>query len=226
MQALNLGLGAVSPGFLLDHDALIEYVNRGKFVILQVMAARASENSRLKPSHRMGELYDTRHNEFISEPAAWVRIMNEEPEKFPFYVAQSQNSWVGDNLRLLEKITVPVILFWQSIREIVEDPTDLQAKNGWFALGEFPHAVDGKSLEVIRRFCDGFAHCTSKRNFNFPLISRFTGKNIEIDYSKGLERGSAGFDWKETRNHYYHSNEMNEDAVPELITAIRQLDKL
>src|SRR5690606_41054750 len=49
MPALNLAVGGAGPGFYAQYPRLIEAMNRGRFVILQCMAARHAGNSRFEP---------------------------------------------------------------------------------------------------------------------------------------------------------------------------------
>ena len=43
----NLGVGGGHPGFFLKHPTLFDYINKSKFVVLQVMTGRCSENERM-----------------------------------------------------------------------------------------------------------------------------------------------------------------------------------
>ena len=219
MPVLNLGLGGATPAFYGSHKELIEYTNNGKFLILQVMAARGEPNSRFQESDKIEHLYDLHRGDEVSSFFAWGRALKEEPGRVPLYMAESRNSWVRGYLDILSKVKVPVILFFFSHSDI-DTPINLQASNGVELLGGFPQLVDRRSLEIIKELSTKFVSCRSKRNQGHPYISRFTGKPVEIDYSK---LGVSGATFKETHNDYYHTDEMNEDAVPELLAAIRTL---
>ena len=45
LPALNLGYGGAGPEFFLGQEALLPYLNRARFVVLQVMSARSQSNA-------------------------------------------------------------------------------------------------------------------------------------------------------------------------------------
>ena len=49
LRSLNLAVGGTGPGIYTLYERLIEAMNRGRFVILQCMAARHAGNSRFEP---------------------------------------------------------------------------------------------------------------------------------------------------------------------------------
>ena len=96
MRAVNLGLGSATPAVFLD-ERLLEVINGGRFLVLQVMAARQCSNSRL---HSLGTdlVRDRRHGDDIPAHMAWQRILEEERTELDRYIAESQQSWI-DALR-------------------------------------------------------------------------------------------------------------------------------
>jgi hypothetical protein len=66
IAAPNLALPAAGPGFYAANDAMPGLVNKGKFVILQVMAARAEANSRYAAAGYCETVRDRATGEVVS----------------------------------------------------------------------------------------------------------------------------------------------------------------
>jgi hypothetical protein len=221
LKALNLGLGGITPNSYAKYDAVIDYINCGKFLIWQVMTARSEANSRFTPTNDVGMTVDRVKGDITSGFDSWSRIINEEPQNLALYVAQSRNSWISASLDLIARIKVPIILFWFSQRpiDVVES---VSLEKGFGLMGGYPHLIDRATLDAVRVHCDAFAECYSERNFIFPFVNRFTGEpGVKIDNAKVGTDKSSTLVW--TENHYYPSPEMHEDAVPPLLEAIRAL---
>jgi hypothetical protein len=134
-------------------------------------------------------------------------------------VAQCRNAWVSAYLELIEKIKVPVLLFWFSPRPVATE-VDYQASTSRGVIGEFPQLVDRCSMDTIRPLCGGYVECFSRRNFDYEFVNRFTGeKGVVLDYSK-LGNGATIID---RRNRYYPSQEMHDDAVVPLRNALASM---
>lgn len=231
LEAVNMGLGGGSPSAFADEPALIDVVNNGKFLILQVMRASAEANSRFTPTRQLGLVRDNRTAEDIPLIQAWSAALEEEPMKARLLVAESQNAWIKGYLDLLKKVEVPVILFWFSPREIDVPEPDWSRLLGHSSafVHEYPSMVDRATLERVLRLCDSPEICAdyvevrSGRGREFEFISRFTGEQTEIDYSR---MGVGDFKIKKTRNTAtsYWSQEMHQDAVAPLLEAIHRLD--
>lgn len=230
-EALNLGLGGGSPSAFAEEEALIDLINGGKFLILQVMRASAEANSRFEPTRQLGLVKDVRTAEAIPLTQAWAAILQEEPSRAPLFVAESQNSWVEAYLDLLAKVEVPVILFWFAPREVDVPEPDFGRLLGNFSpfVHEYPSMVDAALLERVRKLCGtpdicaAYVEVRSDRGREFDFISRFTGEPTEIDYSK---MGLGELAIKKSRNTAtsYWSQEMHQDAVAPLLEAIQGLD--
>src|SRR3546814_19343093 len=87
---------------------------------------------------------------------------------------------------------VPVLLFWFAPRA-PDEAIDAAAVGPAALLGRFPQLVDGVALAAVREACEGYAECRSERNAGHPLVSRFTGEPVELDYARlhGLGRSAA-----------------------------------
>ena len=236
MPALNLAVGGAGPGFYLQYDRLIEAMNRGRFVILQCMAARHAGNSRQKPIRGVEFVADVKAGDSLPSWLGWKRIVVEEPERLMEYVDETRKAWVSASLALISQLSVPVIFFYYSRRapdyEIdmasVEKQAELIRKgedNSPFIEGlmsDFPHLVDGACVDRVKAACAGYAECLSGRGMGQELRSRFTGEPIgEVEHS------ALGSEFERlphmTHNVYYPSAEMHEDARDALLPVVRQV---
>ena len=218
IPVLNLALGAVGPGFYLAHPELIDQINKGRFLILQVMSARNEASSRFEPTAVIEMLKDRTTGDVMHSGAAWAVVKAESEDSAQQYVDEVLKTWVANYVALLERIKVPVILFWYSQRASDAVQHTVAADLDW-TMGVFPQFVDNASLTQIRQLVDGFAECASTRNTGHPLVSRFTGEPVVADYSVF----GRGMEHQETTNPYYPSPEMHEDAAAELHTAIQSM---
>jgi hypothetical protein len=236
IPVLNLAVGGVGPGFYTLYDRLIEAMNRGRFVILQCMAARHAGNSRLEADGYVEFVIDRRIGESVPSWSAWKRIVVDEPENLLRYAQESRRAWVDISLQLLSRIKVPVVFFYYSRRpadyEIDMAAIDAQRErirlgtdSGPFVeglMGDFPHLVDGPSVREVAAACAGYAECLSSRGMGQPLISRFTGQPIGE-----LEHGALGDEFTKlprmSHNTYYPSAEMHEDARDALLPVVRRV---
>jgi hypothetical protein len=236
MPALNLAVGGAGPGFYTLSDRLIEAMNRGRFVILQCMAARHAGNSRYRPDGYIEFVTDSRTGESIPAWASWRRIVVEEPENAMRYVTEARQAWIDISLDLIARLTVPVIFFYYSRRSpdyaIDQDAVREQAErirrgedkdpfvHG--LMGDFPHLVDGACVQAVAKACDGYAECLSARGMGQPLVNRFTGELLgEVEHSA---LGDEFVDLPHmSHNTYYPSAEMHEDARDALLPVIRTL---
>ena len=220
IPALNLAQGGCSAGFYLMNDELLNVINKGRFVVLQVMTARVEGNSRIAPFGFADSVRDRKTGEAVSAIEAWRRILMEgERDKAPAYVAESLENWRHRYRDLLAKIKVPVIFFYFAFKPL-DEPVKYAATNFDDFILPFPQFVDGRSVEELAKLCDTYVECRSTRNFNHPLTSRFTGKQVEVDLGDLLPhlRGH-----KVGTNHYYPSPEMHEDGARVLVDAVRGL---
>ena len=216
MRAVNLGLGSATPA-VFSNDGVLRVINSGRFLVLQVMAARQCGNSRLQ-SLGTDLVRDSRHGDDIPAHMAWQRILEEEPSNLDRYIAESQTNWIDQYEQLLRQIDVPVILFYFSVKQKDTDPP-LDAKNANALLEPFPQLIRESSIDTVAARCDDFIECTSTRNHGHYLKSRFNGEPVEVDNSVLDPRMTVR--WK--RNWYYPSPEMHEDAAASLLRAAAAL---
>lgn len=236
LPALNLGYGGAGPEFFVRQEALLPYINRARFVVLQVMSARSQSNSyyecggleyvTLRDGGRRLGAYNA-FDELVRGPRFVQRLplpprirrtvanalLRPDP-RVPGLVAELQEAWLASCLTLLERITVPVVLLWFSRRA----PAYTQRYGtAVMTLGEFPHLVNEAMLARLRPACAGYAECVTVRGSPQTLYSRFTGEPTSVrpsDDRKDLDRDR----WR--KNGYYPSPEMHEDAAAALLPVL------
>lgn len=237
MPGLNLGVGGTGPGFYTQYDSLIDAMNRGRFVVLQCMAARQESNSRFEADGYVEFVKERSTGESFGSSIAWKRIAAEEPDQALRYVAETRLSWIETSRKLIERLKVPVIFLWFAQRKPAY-PFDPDAMEEQFRAhtegrdeayfieaisSDFPHYVDDWTAGAVATMCAEQVECISSRGMNQPIISQFTGKPIE-----GISQEDAAARPELTGrvngiNRYYPSPEMHEDAAQALLPAIRRV---
>jgi Domain of unknown function (DUF6473) len=233
---LNLGYGGAGPEFFLGQEALRPYINCARFVVLQVMSARSQSNSYYdcgglefvtlrRDGRRMGA--KAAFDELLRGPDVLARLplplrirsrlgkLAARPAARAL-VTEIRAAWVASNLRLLERIEVPVVLFWFSKRGPGYRESYTVSRK---LFGEFPHLVTPRMLDRIRPQAATYVECVSGRGSPQALVSRFTGQPVTVN--PALDRPDLAVrPWPE--NHYYPSPEMHEDAARALFeTCVR-----
>ena len=213
MPGWNTGVGGISAAFYNAHPAIIDYANRGKFAVVQVMSARLASNDRIQTTPAAQTVFDSRHGDMVEPELAWARIEKEEPEKLDIYIAQSRASWARDYEELLRALTVPTVLLWFAARPIDAGGASIR-QVGSTAATAFPQYIDRTDVQKIRDRADAMIVCVTSRGSGYPLISRFTGKRVTVTYPT--------VNLVEDTNNYYPSPEMHEDAAIQLLPVARK----
>lgn len=214
MPGWNTGVGGISAAFYNAHPAIIDYANRGKFAIVQVMSARLASNDRIQTTPAAQTVFDSRHGDMVEPELAWARIEKEEPEKLDIYIAQSRASWARDYEELLRALTVPTLLLWFAARPIEAGGRSIR-QVGSTAATAFPQYIDRSDVQKIRDRADALIVCVTSRGSGYPLVSRFTGKRATVTYPTVHQ--------VEDTNSYYPSPEMHEDAAVALEAVLRDM---
>jgi hypothetical protein len=214
LSPLNLGFAGAGPRYFLHHRNLLNYVNRGRFAVIQVMSGRSEDNS----------LFDTGGLELLTRRSdgrqigaqpAWEELLaTESHERVQAIVAETRDNWVNSYRALLAEIRVPTIVFWFSIRP--PDYEEDYSSDIYRFFGEFPQLVNRPMIERIKDLGDEYVECISERGLPQPLVSRFTGEPVSVAH-----RADLGGRWK-AFNPYYPAPEMHEDAAAALIDACRR----
>lgn len=235
LPSLNLGYGGAGPEFFARQPGLLDYVNRGRFLILQVMSGRSQSNA-LFDSGGLEYLVRRRdgtprganqaYQELLEGPRA-LRSFGRVGRVLARMVAtprarrvaeETRQAWIESHRKLLEQVRVPVVLLWFSKRV---PAYTLHTRNlrGYFA--DFPQLIDEPTLAAVKPLCDAYVACVSSRGMPQPLVSRFTGQPTSIDPARDRPDLAGSARW--THNHYYPSPEMHEDAAAALLAACRRL---
>ncbi len=231
IPALNLGYGGAGPEFFLKQDSLLPYLNRARFVVMQVMSGRSQSNMlydcdgleyvRLhKDGRRLGA--GEAFAEMLRGPDAVYNL------PLPFRVRRKlanlaarpharavvsdlRDAWVQSSLDLLERIEVPVILLWFSKRQpAYHEGYSTQSQ----LFGEFPHMITPDMLARLRPKVAAYVEAVTSVGSPQPLFSRFTGEPTTINPAN--DRPDLAVEpWSE--NLYYPSPEMHRDAAHSLL---------
>jgi hypothetical protein len=233
LPVMNLAVGGAGPGFYPQMDTVIEAMNRGRFVVLQAMSGRSESNARYAANGYVEFVRDRATGEVVTSSDAWHTLAAENLDAAEQRVAESRQSWIESSHRLLSRLTVPVIFFWFSRRtpDYTVDRAAVAAqlqqraageKTSFFVdglVGEFPQLIDRATMRAVADRCAGYAECYSSRGMNQPLINRFTGQPFA---DAGLKLGPEyGIDY--TKNAYYPSAEMHEDAAAALLPVVQRV---
>lgn len=230
LPVLNLGYGGAGPYFFLKHPSLLDYINRAKFVIVQVMSGR-SESNLLFDSGGLELLTRRSDGVKVGADAAYRALLEDSiwrkmpigkryfqradsllgDKKVKRIVTETRRNWVSHYQELLDKVTVPKILFWFSKRSPQYQEQYDRLSN---LFSDFPQLVNAKMVSEVEETCDEYVECVSQRGMPQLLISRFTGKPVTIDPSAD-RKDLGGKLW--THNAYYPSPEMHVDATQALI---------
>jgi hypothetical protein len=214
LPVLNLGAAGAGPLFFLRRPRLLEYINRARFAIVQVMSARSEDNSYFES---LGTGYLTRRSDgskAVADPAYQELLETKSEEFVRELVAETRANWLRHSRGLLAKIQVPTILFWFSKRSPAyrEDYSDVQS-----LFGPFPQLVNAAMMANLRPQADGYAECVTSRGLPQPLFDRISGAPTTVADLPHLG-GQV-----HTHNTYYPSPEMHEDAAAALRGSVRSM---
>ncbi len=229
IPALNLGYGGAGPEFFARQTALADYINRGRFAIVQVMSGRSQSNS-LFDSGGLEYLVRRSDGARMGAAAAYDRLLGGPQglglRRLPLMgrlvrlftvprmrriVAETRSGWIESYRRLLDGIRVPTVLFWFSKRlpAYEEDYASVPA-----LFGEFPQLVNSEMVDAVRGMSDAYVECVTEKGSPQPLRSRFTGEPVSVDPAADRDDFRTQGLW--THNHYYPSPEMHQDALDAL----------
>jgi hypothetical protein len=203
----NLGIGGAGPYQFLYSKRLMEYINDSNIAIIQVMSGRSVPNSLF--SKGGGVVIRRLDNKKIACDLAYQELIDNNDLSFvKKIIKETRENYIVGYKELLKKIEVPKILFWFSKRK--PHYVDNYASQH-VLFNDFPQLVNLQMVEEIKKYCDEYVECVSKRGMPQKLISRFTGKPYFADFSKC----SKYFAYQKPRNfnNYYPSPEMHEDAA-------------
>ena len=202
LPVLNLGIGGAGPLFYLKRKKLIEIINNGNFIIIQIGSARGESNSLFESLEKGAKIRRRSDGALISSEQAYDRLIKTiDKNKLIEIINETRSNWINNYIKLFKLIKVPKILFFFSGRKPqYEDGY----QNSWQLFNKFPQLVNSEMVEELQKYSNDYVECITNRGLPQQFISRFTGKPIELESLKGI---------KKTHNKYYPSPEMHIDAA-------------
>lgn len=216
LPVLNLALGGLGPSFYLYNSFLLDYVNRGRFAIVQVMSGRSESNSLFETDGFEYLKWRSDGRQMGAQPAYQELLETRDREFVRQVVEETRQNWVKNYQLLLNKIRVPKILFWFSHRA----PDYSEKYNNVHSLfGHFPHLINRDAIEQVRPFCDDYIECISDRGMPQLMLDRLTGDPICLEFTA---RRKDLKDKKSFYSNYYFSPEMQREAAQNLMVACQK----
>lgn len=212
LDVLNFGRGGAGPSFFLNlqsHEKFLEFLNNARFVIIQVLSGRSQENS-LYATEGLGMYYKRTDGTRINANDAYRELLQTKDRKLiKKIVSETRNNWANNFQELLQEITAPKILFWFSERKPSYREKYTSLDKLW---GAFPHLVNKKMVNRLRKYCDDYVECVTNRGKPHILVNRFTQTPTQVVEPSGQV-------WK--KNNYYPTPEMHIDAANSLIESCK-----
>ena len=200
LGTLNLGSGGKGPEYFLRRPELLEEVNRCRLAVIQVMSARASDNSLFQS--QKGGAWGVRVDTGATSPNALLIVTDllaEGRRREAGQIArESQQTYVQSMKKLFDAVKPPKVLFWFSYRK---PPPAIKGYRRMIHV--FPHMVDRRMVGQIRRSADGYVALSSR--VGIPQVIRDdAGNTVAV-------------------NNYYPSPEMHRLAADPLTRTLQNL---
>ena len=228
---VNLGYGGAGPRFFLERPALLDVMNAGALVVLQVMSGR-SESNQLFEAGGLEQVTRRSDGRVLSADDAYTELLRGHPPRLPpplgrlgrvafapaevtSIVAETKRAWMASMIALIEAIRVPVVLLWFAKRRPWVQATQKgmwtwQRYDGAGALlGGFPHLIGPRELGPIRRAADAYVEVVTARGSPHPLRDKSDGTPVTIDYG----HNRPDLVGQTSEDAYYPSPQMHEDAA-------------
>ena len=212
MPVLNISHGDAGPAFFQTNERLLSYLNDACFVVVQVMSGRSESNSRFE-SDGVGFYRRRRDGQQMGCDQAFAELLRTASKlDVKAVVEETRQSWISSYRTLISSISTRKVLLWFSTRspQYVESYASL---SGLF--GPFPQLVNRMMVDDVRRDCDRYVECVSKKGLPQPLLDRFTGEPVTITDPWTPQPWS--------KNWYYPSPQMHDDAADALEATCRDL---
>jgi hypothetical protein len=207
-QILNFGVSAAGPQYFLENRAIIDMANQGDKVILEVLSARSSSNSKFKSiggknifKHvETGKEY---HERDVYPPLYETGQIDEAAA----LIDESRATWVAQMKELIALFEKPVYLLWHSKRDA--DYKENRANYGGH-ISKYPQMVNQDMLDQLTGSVEAVIYATKVGDLDTEFRSRYTGEP-EICRVGQVERKSWG---------YYPSQDMVYDTACKVDDAI------
>lgn len=179
-SALNLGHGGGKATYYLHSPSVLDYVNRGRAAIVQVMSARGIGNDLLEPVSDANislRLTWSPTSSPMFANHAWDLIVRKFGlEAALKLAAQSQRRWLNETQRLLSLIAVPIVLVWISRRS---PDWEYGTTHPPGFVGVFPQLVDRWMVDDAKRHVSAYVECITVAGE--PIAEYHEGSGRVID---------------------------------------------
>jgi hypothetical protein len=212
LAGANFGIGGAGPETFLLDPVLMDVINNARVAVVQVMSGRSAPNRLYETARGTSSLRrrDRPGDKFVWAESVWDEILKEFPkDEVAALIEDTRNNWVRLMQELLDAIKIPKILLWVSTRK-PDFNFDLSSRKT--ALGPFPHFVNLRMVDALRRRVDAYVDATSSRGTPQPLFNRFTGELASIYRPEGGFRYNSG----------YPSPEMHVDIAEALVPTLKK----
>ena len=214
IDVLNLGHGGKGPSFHLGTEGVMDYVNRAKLVVVQILSGRSQSNS-LFTLDRHG-MYGTSRGQKMSADNFYNWLLEQDAETIAEVVAETRANYVASMKKLLDAIKPPKILFWFSVRTPKYD--ERHEPPAWRLFGEFPQLVNAEMVAELRGHADRYVECVSRNGLPQNIVDRNGAPAEFLSHMKSpTEPVMSG------ENTYYPSPEMHVEAAALLAPVCRML---
>lgn len=234
LGTLNLGSGGKGPQYYLQNPQTIELVNQAKLAVVQVMSGRSISNSVFQSTRggrsgiRRSNGKNTTANIIFYELISGQDPRGLEPTFLQELVTETRENYVKTMVELLDKIQVPTILLWFSVRspnyQEVYPAVWPRQLNRWIEtvsngklglwrrrnetrvekfLGDFPHLVNQAMVDQLKPRCDRYVEYVGSPGLPQPLTT-YDGKSL-------------------APNIYYPSPEMHQAVYEKLLPVCQPL---
>lgn len=234
LDTLNLGSGGKGPQYYLQNPQTIELINKAKCAVVQVMSGRSISNSVFQSSlggrsgTRLSNGKKTTANIIFYELISGQDPRGLDPAFLKTLVAETRENYVNTMIELLNKIQVPTILLWFSVRspdyQEVYPAVWPRKLNRWLEhisngkvglwrrrhetrvenfLGDFPHLVNQTMVDQLKSHCDRYVEYVGNSGLPQPLTT-VDGKSL-------------------APNIYYPSPEMHQGVYEQLLPVCQTL---
>jgi hypothetical protein len=214
IDTLNLGRGGAGPEFPLENPALMEHINGSRIVIVQVFSGRSQSNSLFRMAGQTMCGTNLANGSECSADQFYTWLLTQDTKLAQEIVAETREKYASAMTRLLDAIVPPTILFWFSTRSPdYEECMELPLTR---LFGEFPQLINRAIVERLKGHTSLYVECISKRGLPQLVPGQHSGASAQDSSSTSQKRIV-------TRNLYYPSPEMHEDAAAALIPACQML---
>lgn len=147
LQSINLASGGINPeSYIKFFQNRVEVANKAKFVIIQIMSARAISNSKYQ------------HQLHTPAKKVWEKAFkNQNINKL---ISETRTNYITYSCKLLNDIKVPKILMWFSTRKpaYVQDYISLNK-----VFGKFPQLVNQEIVNSIIPLADLYSEIITSK---------------------------------------------------------------